>query len=145
MGGPHADTGTLKRPWRHFNPPKAEEDSVALLAKRNYKVYADLGFDTTLTVRRVATLDTGAGPNIIRKDQIPDSMLSRLKFGPLPNLTDANRKPLRRFGTISLIVRMGRLLSKVDFIVADPPADVPASSVTILGITSAWRKWRRSA
>ena len=90
-----------------------------LLAKRNYKVHADIGFNTTMTVRRVATLDTGAGPNVIRLSELPTAAKAKIKHGPLPRVTDANRNPLRMMGTITLVVRLGRHLAKVEFVVAE--------------------------
>lgn len=110
--GLHASAGVLRRPWIRFTPPKAE-DAIVLLAKRNYKVHADIGFNTTMTVRRVATLDTGAGPNVIRLSELPTAAKAKIKHGPLPRVTDANRNPLRMMGTITLVVRLGRHLAKV--------------------------------
>ena len=90
-----------------------------LLAKRNYKVHAEIGFISTLMVRRVATLDTGAGPNVIRLSEVPTAAMARVRHGPLPNVTDANRNPIRMRGVITLVVRLGRHMAKVDFIVAE--------------------------
>ena len=90
-----------------------------LLAKRNYKVYADIGYGPSLTVRQVAALDTGAGPNFIRKDELPATALSQIRHTELPRVTDANRNPIRMRGAISLTARLGKYLCKVDFLVAE--------------------------
>ena len=112
------DWGILQRPWRRFSPPRAP-DSIMLLSKRNYKVYADIGYDSTLSVRRLATLDTGAGPSFIRKDQLPPQVQSRIRRKELPSIVDANRKPISTLGTVRLALGLGNSHCQVEFIVAD--------------------------
>ena len=90
-----------------------------MMAKRNYKVYADLGYRHQFMVRKLSILDTGAGPNVIRKSELPTELLNHLEFGPVPNVADANRNPIRILGIIRLLVRLGSHLSKVPFLVAE--------------------------
>ena len=92
---------------------------LLVMARRNYKVYADVGLNRPLLTRRLTVLDTGAGPNFIRKDELPPGFESRLRYGPLLNIGDANNNPLSMLGVISLIVRLGTFLVKLDFIVCE--------------------------
>ena len=89
------------------------------LAKRNYKVYANIGHDKNLLVRKLAVLDTGAGPNFVRATELEPGYRSKLRYGPLPRITDANRNPIRAVGVISLILQVGNYVIKDDFIVCE--------------------------
>ena len=88
-----------------------------ILAKRNYKVYADTGLNKNLLTRKVCVLDTGAGPNFIRKSDLPEDYFKYVRQGPLPYVTDANRNPIRMLGTIDLVIQLGRWVAKCEFIV----------------------------
>ena len=109
---------TLKRPWRRYVPPH-KRDRVFVMAKRNYKVYADIGSNRYLLCRKLAILDTGAGPNFIRISELDPDWKERIRHGPLPCVNDANDKPLKTVGTIEQIVRLGNLIVKLDFIVCE--------------------------
>ena len=39
-----------------------------------------------------------------------------MRYGPLPNIGDANNKPLSMSGIATLVVRLGDLIVKADFI-----------------------------
>ena len=90
-----------------------------MLAKRNYKVYAHVGHDTNLLVRKLAILDTGAGPNFIRVSELTPGYRSKIRYGPLPHITDANRRSIRTIGIISLVIQVGRYVVKDEFIVCE--------------------------
>ena len=94
-----------------------------LMAKRNYKVYASIGFSTRLVVRKLSVMDTGAGPNFIRKSELPDGKIREIRKTPLPEVTDANRNPIRMIGTIDLIVQLGNCMMRTEFIVCERLAD----------------------
>lgn len=89
----------MSRPWRKNKKPQ-DPDRVFVMSRRNYKVYADLGPDTQRLRRVLAILDTGAGPNFIRRSELPEGMEAHLKFGPLPEVCDANGKPLSTLATV---------------------------------------------
>ena len=89
------------------------------MAKRNYKVYTELGFEPSLLARKLTILDSGAGPNFIRKSELPPGFEDRIKFGPLPSVNDANSNPVKMVGLIDLVVRLGNRLVKVEFIVCE--------------------------
>ena len=110
--------GELRRPWRRSHS-RIFKGMALTMAKRNYKVYADIGRSRQLLTRRLRVLDTGAGPNFIRKDELPQGFEEYLRYGPLSNIGDANNKPLSMLGIIDLLVRLGTYLVKVDFIVCD--------------------------
>ena len=90
-----------------------------MMAKRNYKVYADFGFTPHLTIRKLTVLDTGAGPNCVRKSEIPEENLKKIRKGNTPRVTDANRNPINVIGTIDLVVRLGNILVKAEFLVCE--------------------------
>ena len=90
-----------------------------VMAKRNYKCYAELGLHPYLLTRKLTVLDTGAGPNFIREDELPSGYAEQLKNGPVPSVCDANRNPVRIKGTVDLLVRMGEHLARVKFNVCE--------------------------
>ena len=62
------------------------------MAKRNYKVYTQVGTSKNILERLLAVLDSGAGSNFIRGSDLPHGV-TRLRYGPLPNVADANNNP----------------------------------------------------
>ncbi|CAN8069585.1 unnamed protein product [Agarophyton chilense] len=88
-----------------------------VVSKRNYKVYADIGSDRNLLSRRLTILDTGAGPNFLRESELAPADLERIRYGPLRDIRDANKNALKTLGTVRLVVRLGRFVVLVDFIV----------------------------
>ena len=89
-----------------------------MLKKRNYNVYADIGVDTRLLSRRVAILDTGAGPNFIHRDALPPDV-EVLKQGQLPSIADANNRPLTMSGRVDLVVQLGYTRVRAEFLVCE--------------------------
>jgi len=64
------------------------------------------------------TLDTGAGPSIIRVDSLPKGWEKRLHPRPhLPHIVDANKNPISAQGMITLRLRSGAFATDVDFFV----------------------------
>ena len=92
---------------------------ILVMASRNYKVYADVGINQNLLARNLSVLDSGAGPNCIRKSELPPGFDAHIRHGPLPNIGDANNNPLYTIGTLALVVRLGRRIVKVEFIVCE--------------------------
>ena len=90
-----------------------------IMARRNYKVYADLGLTPEFLAKQLAVLDTGAGPNFIHKDALPLGYERFLKQGPPPNIVDANRRPIAVNGVIHLCVQLGTRLVKLAFYVCE--------------------------
>ena len=104
-----------KRPWRKYRPTHQRE-KVFVMAKRNYKLYTQVGTSRNILERLLAVLDSGAGPNFIRESDLPRGV-TRLRYGPLPKVDDANNNPIRMKGLPDLIVRLGSRLVKLEFIV----------------------------
>ena len=88
------------------------------MAKRNYKVYTQVGTSRNILERLLAGLDSGAGPKCNRESGLPH-VVTRLRYGPLPNVTSANNNPIRMKGLADSIVRLGSRLVKLDFIVCE--------------------------
>ena len=88
------------------------------MAKRNYKVYTQVGTNRNILERLLAVLDSGAGPNFIRESDLPHGV-TRLRYGPLPNVADANDNSIRMKGLAGLIVLLGARLVKLEFIVCE--------------------------
>ena len=61
--------------------------------------------------RVLSVLDTGAGPNLIRKSELPAGLETLVSFGPTQDIGDANNRPLRTVGTIRMPVRLGRFVA----------------------------------
>ena len=88
-----------------------------VMAKRHYKVYADVGLTSYQLVKQLSVLDSGSGPNFVRSDVLPDGFERYLKSGPVLAVCDANRNPIRTIGRIDLVVRLGTRLVKLEFVV----------------------------
>ena len=91
---------------------------MCLMKKRNYKVYADVGQGRTILTRKLSVLDTGAGPNFIRASELPPGV-DKPRYGPLPNISDADNNPIRMIGLVDLVTRLGNRIVKVEFIVCE--------------------------
>ena len=73
---------------------------------------------TTMS-RVLSVLDTGPGPNHVRKSELPAGMESLVSFGPTKDIGDANNGPLRTLGTTKMPVRLGRFVAAAEFIVCE--------------------------
>ena len=87
--------------------------------EKNYKVFADTGPTVGLMSRVLSVLDTGAGPNLIRKYELLAGLETLLSFGPTQDIGDAHNRPLRTVGTIKMPVRLGRFVATAEFIVCE--------------------------
>ena len=94
-------------------------EKILVLARKTYKVYADIGPTIGLMSRVLSVLDTGAGPNLVRKSELPPGMETLISFGPTQDIGDANNRPLRTLGTIRMPVRLGRFVAAADFNVCE--------------------------
>ncbi|CAN8069907.1 unnamed protein product [Agarophyton chilense] len=68
-------------------------------------------------VRHLTVLDTGAGPNFVVEEVLPPALQSRIRRDHVPEVADANNKPLDTVGFIELVVRVGARVVKLDFVV----------------------------
>lgn len=86
------------------------------MAKRNYKVHANIGLTQRSTRRFVTVLDTGAGPSFIRRDALPDKIEPFLRKTQSPSkIVDANKRRVEIEGTIDLSVELGGRIESVRF------------------------------
>ena len=95
-------TEALQRPWIRCSSRHGRHH-IFLMRKRNFKVYADIGVTPHLLARKLSVVDIGAGPNFIRKDELP-SGVDVIRHGPLPNVADANNNPIRITCLVDLVV-----------------------------------------
>lgn len=77
------------------------------MAKRNYKVYTNIGFTRRAIRRYAVVLDNGAGSSLIRKDFIPTKMWNRIKPTNNINVMEDNNRKVHTSGTIKLAVEIG--------------------------------------
>ena len=111
--------GLLQRPWRRVRRP-TEPDTVFVMVRRNYKVYANLGITRRQTRRYSVILDTGAGSSFIRKDVLHEKAWTRIRPDPNPLKTrDANNRPINSLGVISLAIDIGGRVEIMDFKVVE--------------------------
>jgi len=83
-----------------------EPDTVLVLAKRNFKVYASYSAQRSHFVRHLSVIDTGAGPNFFREDALPPgTIISPCENAPV--IRDANKRALEVSGTTTLSVTLG--------------------------------------
>ena len=90
---------------------------VFLMRLDNYKVVIEYGSSASDLQEGAAVLDTGAGPNCIREDAVPQGARSKIREDPDYRVFDANGNALSLRGVVTLRVRAGRRLVKTDFIV----------------------------
>ena len=69
-----------------------------------------------LMSRVLSVLDTGAGPNLIRKSELPAGLETLVSFGPTQDIGGANNRLFRTAGTIKLLVRPGSFMATAEFI-----------------------------
>jgi hypothetical protein len=87
-----------------------ELDQVCLLASRNYKVSATVGVSTVVATPVYAILDTGAGPNLVREDVLPEDWTRyRTTEEPSFPVVGASGRPLPQRGVLTLCVQLGQL------------------------------------
>jgi len=70
-------------------------------------------------MRQVTVLDTGAGHNFIRLDQLPPEARKVIRQRNLPDIRDANKGRVRSIGVITLRVQLGSHQARVDFVVCE--------------------------
>ena len=122
-----SEIGLLQRPWRRITRKEKKKkksdtdvESVYILAKRNYKVHANIGFTRRSMARFVTVLDTGASRSFVKKCLLPPSAWRRIK--PLRaqvRIRDAGNRSVNICGTIDLVVELGSRLEVVQFNVVE--------------------------
>jgi len=86
------------------------------MAKRNYKIHADIGITRRFTKRFVAVLDTGAGPSFIKRNVLPHGINHLLrKSTSETKIVDANERQVEVDGVIELSVIIGGRVESVQF------------------------------
>ena len=102
--------GPLERVWRRWYRVKRRgcPEKVLVLARKTYKIFADIGPTVGLMRRVLSVLDTGAGMNLIRKSELPAGLETFLSFGPTQGIGYANNRPLRTVGTTKMPLRLWR-------------------------------------
>ena len=105
-------------------PPKRTyesyiEDPVFYLSPYNYKVNASVGTSRRSLKCFLSIFDTGAGPNIVRKDILSADDLSNLdKSRHIANLSSASKHPLDVLGIIYLYVDINGYCVRQPFVIA---------------------------
>lgn len=108
----------LRRPWiryRNLGIP----DRALVLAKRNYKGYADVGLPNPYMGRQLSVVDTGALPNLINLELVPPALRAHIRCGPGLDIADANDKPQKTVGYVHLVLRLGTFMFQLEFVVCD--------------------------
>ena len=72
--------------------------------------------------RVLSVLDTSAGPNLVRKSELPATMETLVSFGPTQDIGDANNRPLRTLGSFKMPMRLGKFMAAAEFIVCEKRA-----------------------
>ena len=91
-----------------------------MLRSSHYVVAGSIGLSRRHMRPYHIVMDTGAGFNVIRSSALPYGWQNKLiPDCQLPNLSDANGKPLRLQGAVQLRVRFKNSIFLVTFIAAD--------------------------
>ena len=108
----------VRRPWYRVKRRECPEN-ILVLARKNYKVSADIGPTVGLMSRVLSVSDTGAGPNLIRKYELPAGLETLVSSRPTQDIGHASNRRLRTVGTIRMPVRLGRFVVTAEFIVCE--------------------------
>lgn len=94
---------------------KSKPQVFSILAKRNYKVYSNIGQTARITERLAVVQDTGVGSSFL-----PEALSAKIrKLDDMLDLQNASGKSVSIVGTIELIVQIGKSTQAVTFIVAE--------------------------
>lgn len=70
---------------------------MMVAARRNYKIYADIGSANTALTRRLAAVDTAAWPDFIRTAELSAEETYQITARSLPDIWDDNCNPIQGF------------------------------------------------
>lgn len=85
---------SISHPWHH-DKRREYPGSILVLEWRKYKVYTHIYPTAGLICKRLAVLDTGAGPNLIRPSHVPRGMEDLIAYVTFMDIDDANNRPMR--------------------------------------------------
>lgn len=128
-----------KQAIQHAQRASDDEVGHVLFTLENYKVSTTLGDNLESTPSYCPVLDTGAKPNLIQKDTLPDKWLPPIRGTRGPAIKDANRRLIRTTEAIKQTGEVGDLTTEVDFLLCET-LSVPC----ILGCTLRTRPWTPS-
>ena len=95
---------------------------MLLFSLHNYRIVASLGLDKLSLVAFGVVVDTGAGPNLVRRNALSRDWLRQVvtsKEEEQVLLLDANNARLRTTGTVTLWLQTGARIVPVPFLVVD--------------------------
>jgi gag-polyprotein putative aspartyl protease len=97
---------------------RVTREFVFPLKSRNYKVSATVGVTTVVARPIRAILDTGAGPNLVRAELLPqDWERYRVTSDPRREIVGSGGRRLKQLGVVVLHVELGRLRVRCRFTV----------------------------
>ena len=116
------ETSRLVKPFGLPKETKVEEyraDPLCTLSSLNYKVEASINTHKDTWRPLLSVLDTGAGPNLIRADLLPEPVLHKLDTSrEVVNLSSASGHGLDVLGITRLSVKVGSQVTTHDFVVS---------------------------
>jgi len=95
---------------------------VLLFSNHNRRIVASLGLDKLSLVAFGVVVDTGAGPNLVRRNALAPDWFRQVvssKKEEQVRLRDANNARLRASGTVTLWLQTGARIVSVPFLVVD--------------------------
>lgn len=107
----------LLRPWKRYVTRNLRTDEKFIMTRRNYNVNLDIGRRILTFACQVILLDTGAGPNFVRKGLSTSSLLYQVQEVQLTKIRDANSNLVCSIGLVALALHIERKVIGVDFIV----------------------------
>ena len=104
---------------------ETQRRAVCLMETSHYSVSGSIGSHTSNMRPLLITADTGAGCNLIRKDHPPEDWQRFPVYDPkLPEIGDANGNLIHIEAVVQLSVRLGNMIYRVPFLVAEQLAVV---------------------
>lgn len=88
------------------NQKKDHPDRLCVMTQRNFNVYSYIGLYTYTDRRFLTIIYTGAGPDFIRKSNLPSGYYVLVKDGFMPSICYENNWPLDLKGNIRLSTKI---------------------------------------
>ncbi len=106
-----------------YDVPLQMDSRADLFMRRAYVIHGSIGSSLLHMYTQRITIDTGAGPNIIRKDLVPKELVERIEKCNDPGMIGATGDSLQFLGVVRIVACIMDLRVRINFAVVEslPP------------------------